>query len=888
MGEVLNQQNLYFKSAMKEIRQKNDFSRLANRLKKHKGVVIGVFNDHAFDGCEVPSDLRFEHFEETWGRIPGALVVPLDVNQVRSYSVLFKGKMDILVFPYGSVFPMDAFGLYSAQTFNHFLKKGGAVMTTGGIPFMKQASPEGEFMSTDTPEKMTDVFDKWVSKFGIKYYENAILPTKQKVNTFLLPSLAEYIDAAPNRFGIIANNSSHEPVPRPPHGNVFPERYPVRNVIPLMTGEDDYGTTVSTSALFTQDHEDGSRRIHFAHEGNPHPKEEGNPHPLSPSSAHFGQLMTDLYYLLANRIVAADIQAEYACYRKGDIVRAIAKVINYDITDKKIIACFEISDMKNVVYSEKNTMNIKHGENLLKFVWIPDMFDHDEYKISISIEYKSRIVSYAENAFVAWDESKLADSPEFGIRNEYFTFNGKGTFITGTNYYESTRGEIMWYKPNVINILHDFHTMHDSGVNMIRPHYHHLKWFRDYLLYSHDRLFPYFKDLLKQDDPMPDERGWRIWDLFIYLSHKYGLIYNGDLFTLVPEEMGDPRGWFGTVEAVYDLDKREVQKDFIRLLEKRYADLPGISWDLFNEPYRIPDADVGEWASDLRAAFNEAGPNRLITVGGPFEMGDSVDYDCPHGRLNEDFVNDRQHPVLLQELHIDKTEPIEKEIEQAEDLRRIYVSSLRSGVAGICPWSWTRQMRLWQDTYEHHHTFPMEKWDDRLGLNTHDDGTMKIAGQVFKDIALMLRGIDFVKYDTDENICITTSGMVVALLADGKKQTGNSIYHLDMQARQCFAAMDLGKIALDDKILISGPPDKYIHFFVKEKSFGTASELFVKSEGAGNIKISRSNVKSVELIDYSPSKINILSSIVYEEKNGYISVKTDIEMSRYWIRVLLK
>jgi hypothetical protein len=32
----------------------------------------------------------------------------------------------------------------------------------------------------------------------------------------------------------------------------------------------------------------------------------------------------------------------------------------------------------------------------------------------------------------------------------------------------------------------------------------------------------------------------------------------GDLFTLVPVEMGDPRGWFGTVEAVYDPAKRQA------------------------------------------------------------------------------------------------------------------------------------------------------------------------------------------------------------------------------------------------------------------------------------------------------------------------------------------
>src|SRR5262249_59566633 len=103
-----------------------------------------------------------------------------------------------------------------------------------------------------------------------------------------------------------------------------------------------------------------------------------------------------------------------------------------------------------------------------------------------------------------------------------------------------------------------------------------------------------------------------------YLSQKYGLIYNGDLFTLVPEEMGDPRGWFGTVEAVYDRAKRPAQKEFLRALEARYRDVPGISWALFNEPYMVSDAAGADGASDLSTVFTELASRRPLTVGVPY------------------------------------------------------------------------------------------------------------------------------------------------------------------------------------------------------------------------------------------------------------------------------
>lgn len=76
--------------------------------------MIGVFWDSVFSGQQTPPNLSFEDFARTWGCKPGVRVVPLDAHQIRSYTLLFKGKMDVLVFPYGSVFPMDAYQLYFA------------------------------------------------------------------------------------------------------------------------------------------------------------------------------------------------------------------------------------------------------------------------------------------------------------------------------------------------------------------------------------------------------------------------------------------------------------------------------------------------------------------------------------------------------------------------------------------------------------------------------------------------------------------------------------------------------------------------------------------------------------------------------------------------------
>lgn len=879
MTDLSNAQNLYAPSeAKKGISKSRHYSDLARELKGYSGWVVGVLCDPVFSGLETPGDLRFEHFVEAWGSLPNVKVVPLDANQIHSYEILFKGKIDILVFPYGNVFPMDAEGLYSAQTLNYFLRQGGAVLMTGGIPYMKQAGPHGKVISTQTPEEMTAVYDKWVARFGIKYYECALLPTQQRVNTHLLPSLPEILDAAPSRYGVLLNNSSHDPVPRPPHGNVFPERYPARQIMPLIIGIDPFGQPVSTAAVMAQDFETGSREIYFTH--------ENNPHPLSPASGYFGGMMQDLFTLLTNRIVAAEAEAEYACYRQGETVVIRAEIVSHEPEEQPCTLRLVISGAGKEVYTQELTQIIHPGQNIQEWAWKPETFGTDEYSIQVLIIRDRRVVSLVENGFVVWCSHVLNEAPVVGIRKQYFTINGRGAFITGTNYYESTRGEVMWFRPNVANLIRDFSQMHTCAINMIRPHYHHLKWFKDYLLYHHRRLFPFYKELENLNSPQPDERGWRIWDLFIYLSQKYGIIYNGDLFTLVPEEMGDPRGWFGTVEAVYDQEKRPPQKEFLSALERRYRDIPGITWDLFNEPYHPTDQEVAEWAADLAGVFSASGSQRLITVGGPLHIGATVDYDCPHGRIDEGFYNRLETPILLQELHLDRPEPLPAEKQQAEDLRYMTVLSLRNGMAGVCPWSWTRQMRLWQDTYEHHCTFPMEKWDDRLGLHTHEDGTLKIAGQVFKDLAVLIKGIDFLEYDLENQQTITAQGRLVAMINGQNGQAGQRLIHA--KDDQCFGGMALEKIEWQGQDLVQGPAAAYVYFYTLQGHFSNTRRLLVKSEAPGTLKVTRSDAQAVDLVDGFSPNFRWLAQVDYHQDQKQILIEVKPEMTRYWFRLLLE
>lgn len=876
MSGVDNAQNLYLEHDTASTADPSRFSELASELSRFNGTVVGVLSDPVYAGYETPAGLGFDHITATWGSYPDVRVVPLDANQIRSYEILFKGKMDILVFPYGGIYPMDAFGLYSGLTFQQFMKRGGAVLTTGGIPFSMQASPFGAFIDTSTPQAMQDAFDKWIAKFGTKYYEPRIVPSREQVNIDFLPGLSADSAWEPSRLGLVVVNSSHEPEPKPPHGNVFPERYPARQITPLITGHDGFGQHVCTSAILSQDFGDGSRRIHFTH--------EAEPHPLSPESPHFGSLMRDLFNLLTNRVVVRDIDTEYACYRQGERVRIRTEMASFDTSPIEAIVRVKVVDsLAQTVHLWQETVVVPPGEVVTaEWIWQPEQFSDDEYSVEVAVIRDGRTVSSAQNGFTVWNEDRARNGPAIGIHGQYFTVGGRGAYITGTNYYESTRGEAMWFRPDVARLIADHRSMHECGVNMIRPHYHHLKWFKDYLLHHHGRLFPFYSSLELLDNAIPDERVWRIWDLFIYLGQKYGIVYNGDLFTLVPEELGDPRGWFGTTEAVYDRAKRPAQKEFLLALDRRYRDVPGITWDLFNEPYQVTDEAVADWAEYLGGALRDDGSERLLTVGGPMHLPSSVDYDCPHGGIPDGFQAPSSRPVLLQEAHFDKPEQLSDELAQAEVFRRMVVCCIRNGVAGWCPWSWTRQMRLWQDSYQHHYTFPMEKWDDRLGMHTHEDGTQKPAGQVFKDIAMLMRTVEPQSFDADTLTVITSRGTLQGRLDKDTGKTSQQIIHTN--GAQCLGGMAKGTIVHEGICWLSGPDLSYLFAFTTAGDLATADEVFIKSEEAGSLVFHRTGCVCVDLVELAPDARN-LSEVPFSCIGEVTAVTVSAEMTRYWLRL---
>ncbi len=857
---------------------------LAQELAGEKRTVIGVFRDPVFAGHEVPASLRPEHFQQVWGARKDLRVVFLDKVQVNSYSILFKGRMDILVYPYGEMYPMDMFPVFSGSTVTHFLKRGGALLTTGGVPFSQPVSKEGKSPLKDAsrPGELSlnqDLYRKWVAPLGYKYYVHPYQPTVTRIDRGYFPGLPAELKVSGCALGLVANGSSHDLIPKPSHGNLWPERYPARRVTPLMWGTDKFGQALATNALLIQDYENGSRRIHLA--------QQAEPHPLSPNTSTFRPLMDSLLKLLTNRVMVESVETNYACFRQHEPVVVRAGLLSYEPEATDVEVTVEIRGNGKTVDSHTETLSLPAQQSVTKeWHWTPEAFETDEYEVFVRVQRQGQTVSSGENAFVVWNDEVAHRGPQVEIQGKYFRIGKEESFVNGTNYYESKRGEIMWYHPDVKRIAEDLRQMRTCGVNYIRPHYHPIKWFKDYLLHQHGKLPAYYSSLQDVRDPMPDERVWRIWDALVYLCQKVGIVYGGDLFTMVPEEMGDPRGWISVEERIDCPDKLAVQKEFLRRINTRYKGVPGISWDLWNEP-DVSLEGLTYWTEELRRTMVSAGLPRLVTVGGGTgeQLGHCIDYIGLHGDSSRirNMPNKSHRPVMVQETYMPFDEDLASELKQAEAMRECILATVKKGFCGVAPWSWTRQMCLWQDTYYPFPSTRMESWDDRLGTQTHDDATLKPAGLVYLNLALLLRPIRFVGFDHASGRITTSQGELIVKLKDDQVPD-YSLYHVSED--RCYAAVALEKARWRGKALLSGPAGGYVYLFSEDGSdLLNAKRIYAKSEKPGKLILEgrSSDPRSVKLVEMSPLGNRTLEDLHWTRRTQGIEVDIPPTLQAYWV-----
>ncbi len=388
------------------------------------------------------------------------------------------------------------------------------------------------------------------------------------------------------------------------------------------------------------------------------------------------------------------------------------------------------------------------------------------------------------------DERLLASGPKLSVSRDWIRADGKALPVVGTTYMPSDVHRKFLFEPNPALWDRELALMRKEGVNMVRTGLW-TGWARAML-----------------DPGAVDESVLSALDAYVLTAAKHGILVCFNFFAFIPPSFGDTNPYLGPRAL-------EGQRALLTMVARRYRGVGWVHWDLINEPsyapsralwthqpigdphearawrewvaarhgedllvlrdlwrdatddlLGVPRADefgysalrgerrprkvrdffeftqeaAARWAAALRATLREAGGDVLVTLGQdeggtgtrPAQLlhADAVDYTSVHPWwANDDLLWDgvmtksAAKPNLFQEtglmsLHDPDGAPWRTPSQAADLLERKFAYSFAGRAAGFIEWTWNVNPYL-----------PVEN-EPTIGVN-RPDGTAKVQRDAF-------------------------------------------------------------------------------------------------------------------------------------------------------------
>jgi hypothetical protein len=793
----------------------------------------------------------------------------VDEDFLSSYEAMFRSPVDILVIPELETVPERSF-----RNIKQYLARGGALLVSSDDLFMGKLD-ESYLPIFETKKHYEDEYFRRTSAYlGLKPYTAEVEPRDAIVDTDFLPRLDPHLEAGLPARGVTCATGSDVLHPEPPYGHAFPERYLVSRNYVVVKGADPLGAFLTSSVVFNQNWEQGSRTVVVAS------NEQGGM--LEPSKEWFEPLLESAVDFCLNQVMITALEPDYACYRRGEKASIGYRIRNFGDCPVNCELTVRLSAEGQSLKDRVEEIEVPARGTIEGSVADFDLSGSaDYYAVDARITANGRVLSKADNAFVVWDDTAAATGPRLSASEKYFSIDGKPALIAGTNYYESNLGELMWLHPDIGKLDADLRQMAESGIRYLRIHYHHPKWFHDYLLDAHGSLPRYFEG---RYEALPEERFLRIFDAHVYLCQKHGIVYGGDLFTLLPEELGDPRGWYGVHDYAWFPEKKSWQRRFLELLIPRYLKVPGIAWDLYNEPKGVNEQAFLNWAKEMKGIVRNLGDDHPITVGTarPERYDAAVDFFAEHRNFTEagGIRISTPKPEMLQEAWLDRPSTEEGNAAQREDMCRALLGTFGSGLGGFSPWQWTNQARLWND----YRSYIGEIWDDRLGCCVRDDGTMKPAGAFFRDFAHLVGDLPVEGFD-GKGFHVGRKILEFRQMKDGPAAPGELLIAF-RDADRLYRGLAIGVLDWKGEVLVESERGGYLWFLTPDLGGITRdANLFLKVSEAGTLTLIRNRPVEKATLCGTLEDAAGGRPIPVENEDGRTVIRIEDWHRNYWIHV---
>ena len=178
-----------------------------------------------------------------------------------------------------------------------------------------------------------------------------------------------------------------------------------------------------------------------------------------------------------------------------------------------------------------------------------------------------------ENGFWVGDESSLKNNPALGVKGDFLTRDGKPFFPFGTNYFSTESNGWDFSGPrNAAVWERDFADMQKHGVRFVRT-----------------GVWGGQMKITDGADGAVSERFLRNVEAYLLSAHRHGIAVNFTFFAFDPQSTlrggGDnPVMSLPGTNPYLDPVTIRAEQNYMLSIVNRFKDDPSLSWDLINEP----------------------------------------------------------------------------------------------------------------------------------------------------------------------------------------------------------------------------------------------------------------------------------------------------------------
>ena len=192
-------------------------------------------------------------------------------------------------------------------------------------------------------------------------------------------------------------------------------------------------------------------------------------------------------------------------------------------------------------------------------VLLPAVKDKGLYVIEARLMEGDQLRAIYHSGFWIRDEAHLRSGPRLSANRDYFELDGKPLAVVGTTYMSSEVQRLYFEYPNVYVWNRDLGQISQAGLNMIRT-----GWWTGWDKFCNENGEPYEKTL-------------RTLEAYLMTARKNGLPVQFNFFAFLPDVLGG-------VNSYLDPEAVRRQRTLISAVAAHFRDVPGLAWDFINEP----------------------------------------------------------------------------------------------------------------------------------------------------------------------------------------------------------------------------------------------------------------------------------------------------------------